>query len=72
LVYNRVMKHRAEDIVADCTGVKDIDNRLRLMGQAGQSNQIQSSAEIRQGAGDQAGAGGESGGAAEDSSGVSH
>lgn len=72
LVYNRVMKHRAEDIVADCTGVKDIDNRLRLMGQAGQSNQIQNSAEIRQGAGDQAGAGGESGGAAEDSSGVSH
>src|SRR5690606_22134319 len=34
-VYSRSMKHRTEDIVADCTGVKDIDNRLRLLGGPG-------------------------------------
>jgi len=37
-VYNRAMKHRAEDLVADCTGVKDIDNRLTLQNNLGTSN----------------------------------
>src|SRR5690606_34248740 len=29
-VETRRMKHRAEDIVADCSGVKDIENRLTI------------------------------------------
>ncbi len=31
-VDSRRMKHRAEDVVADCSGVKEIENRLRIAG----------------------------------------
>lgn len=44
-VYNRAMKHRAEDIVADCTGVKDIDNQLTLLGAMGARSPSRSSME---------------------------
>ncbi|SRR5690554_476579 len=29
-VWNRPMKHRAEDIAAECPGVRDVDNQLRV------------------------------------------
>lgn len=36
-VESRWMKHRAEDIVEACSGVKDIDNRIRVPPPSGQS-----------------------------------
>ena len=32
-VWSRPMKHRTEDLVAECPGVRDVDNRLRVIPQ---------------------------------------
>lgn len=52
-VPDRRMKHRAEDIVEACPGVKDVENRLRVAGQGGRDQQQSGQQSGQQGTGSQ-------------------